>query len=117
MRMFGPKGNPQARNLFEIIGHLQKRKGLHFELRARTLGPLEAQDPVHAAAITRLRDRQKFISPMPGAPPPGMDVSFFGFSATIASVATRMPAREAASCRAVRTTLVGSTMPAFGERI
>ena len=34
MRMFGPKGNPQARNLFEIIGHLQEREGVHFELRA-----------------------------------------------------------------------------------
>ena len=34
MRMFGPKGNPQARNLFEIISYLQKREGLHFEVRA-----------------------------------------------------------------------------------
>ncbi len=33
MRMFGPRGNPQARNLFEIIGYLQKREGLHFEVR------------------------------------------------------------------------------------
>jgi hypothetical protein len=33
MRMFGPKGNPQARNLFEIIDHLQKCEGLRFELR------------------------------------------------------------------------------------
>ena len=33
MRMFGPKGNPQARNLFEIIAHLQKREGIHFEVR------------------------------------------------------------------------------------
>jgi len=32
MRMFGPSGNPQARNLFEIIGYLQKREGLHFEV-------------------------------------------------------------------------------------
>ncbi len=32
MRMFGPRGNPQARNLFEIIGYLQKREGLHFEV-------------------------------------------------------------------------------------
>ncbi len=24
MRMLGPKGNPQARNLFEVIGHLQR---------------------------------------------------------------------------------------------
>ena len=34
MRMLGPKGNPQARNLFEIIGVLQKREGLHLEVRA-----------------------------------------------------------------------------------
>lgn len=34
MRMFGPKGNPQARNLFEIIDHLQRCEGVHFELRA-----------------------------------------------------------------------------------
>ncbi len=34
MRMFGPKGNPQARNLFDIIGHLQKREGLHFKIHA-----------------------------------------------------------------------------------
>ena len=34
MRMFGPKGNPQSRNLFEIIGHLQDREGIHFEVRA-----------------------------------------------------------------------------------
>ncbi len=33
MRMFGPKGNPQARNLFEIIGALQKSEGVHFEVR------------------------------------------------------------------------------------
>ncbi len=34
MRMFGPRRNTQARNLFEIIGCLQKREGLHFEVRA-----------------------------------------------------------------------------------
>ena len=33
MRMFSPSGNPQARNLFEIIGHLQEREGLQFKLR------------------------------------------------------------------------------------
>ena len=33
MRMLGPKGNPQARNLFEIIAHLQKREGIHFKVR------------------------------------------------------------------------------------
>jgi hypothetical protein len=28
IRMFGPRGNPQARNLFSVIGYLQKRAGL-----------------------------------------------------------------------------------------
>jgi len=32
MRMLGPKGNPQARNLFQVIAHLQRVEGLHFEL-------------------------------------------------------------------------------------
>ena len=34
MRMLGPSGNPQARNLFEIIGCLQKREGLHLKVQA-----------------------------------------------------------------------------------
>ncbi len=34
MRMFGPSGNPQARNLFEVIGHLQKREGVHLEVKS-----------------------------------------------------------------------------------
>ena len=32
MRMLGPKGNPQARNLFDVLAHLQRAEGLHFEL-------------------------------------------------------------------------------------
>ena len=36
MRMFGPKGNPSAKNLFNVIAHLQKREGVHFALRALT---------------------------------------------------------------------------------
>ena len=33
MRMFGPKGNPQAKNLFEVIHHLQKLEGLQLEVK------------------------------------------------------------------------------------
>ena len=36
MRMLGPRGNPQARNLFEVIGHLQKAEGLRFRLSLTT---------------------------------------------------------------------------------
>ena len=35
MRMLGPTGNPQARNLLEVIQHLSKEEGLHFELLLR----------------------------------------------------------------------------------
>ena len=34
MRMFGPHGNPRARNLFEIIGCLQEHEGLHLQVQA-----------------------------------------------------------------------------------
>ena len=34
MRMLSPTGNPHARNLFEIIGCLQEREGVHLEVRA-----------------------------------------------------------------------------------
>ena len=33
MRMFGPKGNPQAKNLFAVISHLQTQSGIHLEVR------------------------------------------------------------------------------------
>ena len=33
MRMFGPAGNPQARNLFEVISHMQRHEGVHLEVR------------------------------------------------------------------------------------
>jgi DNA-binding phage protein len=34
MRMFGPRGNPTAANLFEVIRVLQKKTGVHLEVRA-----------------------------------------------------------------------------------
>ena len=30
IRMFGPRGNPQARNLFGVLGCLQKQAGVQF---------------------------------------------------------------------------------------
>jgi DNA-binding phage protein len=35
MRMFGPKGNPQASNLFAVISYLQDQEGVHLEVKAR----------------------------------------------------------------------------------
>ncbi|MGH7813813.1 MAG: hypothetical protein ACREQI_07385 [Candidatus Binataceae bacterium] len=34
MRMFGPSGNPQARNLLEVAGYLQRKERVCFEVRA-----------------------------------------------------------------------------------
>ena len=34
IHMLGPKGNPQARNLFEIISHLRRHEGLHLKVQA-----------------------------------------------------------------------------------
>src|SRR5258707_3879763 len=34
MRMLGPAGNPQARNLFEIVAYLQHAEGVRFEVRS-----------------------------------------------------------------------------------
>ena len=32
MRMFGPSGNPHARNLFEVIGRIQEHEGVQLEV-------------------------------------------------------------------------------------
>ena len=35
LRMFGPSGNPQARNLFSVISHLQRHAGLTLHVTAQ----------------------------------------------------------------------------------
>lgn len=35
LRMFGPAGNPQARNLLQVIAYLQKAEGLRLQVRQR----------------------------------------------------------------------------------
>ena len=34
MRMFGPNGNPYARNLFDVISRIQQHQGVHLEVKA-----------------------------------------------------------------------------------
>ena len=36
IRMFGPRGNPQARNLFTVISHLQRQAGLTLHVTAQS---------------------------------------------------------------------------------
>jgi hypothetical protein len=35
MRMFGPKGNSQASNLFAVVHYLQEQEEIHLEVKAR----------------------------------------------------------------------------------
>ena len=37
-RMFGPRGNPTARNLFEIVAYLQRAEGVRSEVRLMPIG-------------------------------------------------------------------------------
>ena len=32
--MFGPTGNPQARNLFEVLRHIQRQEGVRLQVQA-----------------------------------------------------------------------------------
>lgn len=38
IRMFGPRGNPQARNLLGVIGYLQKRAGIELHVTPTPIG-------------------------------------------------------------------------------
>ena len=33
-QMFGPRGNPTARNLFQIVAYLQRREGVRLQVRS-----------------------------------------------------------------------------------
>jgi hypothetical protein len=54
-QMFGPNGNPTARNLFEIVAYLQQAEGVRFEVRStraalRTKKRLSSQGTKRAAS-------------------------------------------------------------------
>ena len=53
MRMLGPKGNPQARNLFEIVAYLQRAEGVRFEVH-----PARAASPSRNRASSAPRRRR-----------------------------------------------------------
>ena len=39
IRMFGPRGNPQAKNLFSVIGYLQNRAGVRLRVASSKKPP------------------------------------------------------------------------------
>ena len=51
MRMLGPRGNPQARNLFEIVAYLQHAEGVRFEVRSARTTSRSRKRPLPRRAI------------------------------------------------------------------
>ena len=51
IRMFGPRGNPQAKNLFNVIGYLQKRARRHLRVTVApsTRPQVDRSHPARAA--------------------------------------------------------------------
>ena len=50
-QMFGPKGNPTASNLFEIVAYLQRVEGVRFQIRAtRAARPVKKRRTSEAGA-------------------------------------------------------------------
>jgi DNA-binding phage protein len=56
-QMFGPRGNPTARNLFEIVAYLQSAEGVHFEVR-----PARAAFRKKKRAVLHRRRRARSIA-------------------------------------------------------
>jgi DNA-binding phage protein len=44
-QMLGPKGNPTASNLFEIVAFLQRTEGVRFEVRSASTGSRSRKRP------------------------------------------------------------------------
>jgi len=61
MRMLGPRGNPQARNLFEIVAYLQQAEGVRFEVRSAR-APLRTNRRPPSSGLKR---RSKSQNPHP----------------------------------------------------
>jgi hypothetical protein len=53
IRMFGPRGNPQARNLFGVIGYLQREAGVELHVAAAGTLKLDGAPPLHAGGRAR----------------------------------------------------------------
>jgi len=54
IRMFGPRGNPQAKNLFSVLGYLQLRAGRHLRVTmARHDRPIPKQKSAARGRLVR----------------------------------------------------------------
>src|SRR5207249_1435651 len=54
-QMFGPNGNPTAKNLFEIIAYLQHAEGVRFEVRSTRAALRTKRRPLSQGNARNLR--------------------------------------------------------------
>ena len=57
IRVFGPRGNPQAANLFAVIAHLQERGKLRLEVSSRPRRKLSARSRVPRASASKSKSK------------------------------------------------------------
>jgi DNA-binding phage protein len=70
MRMLGPRGNPQARNLFEIVAYLQHAEGVRFEVRsARPASRPQKRSFPHRPIRANSTAMSRLIGLVDGLPP------------------------------------------------
>lgn len=63
-QMFGPHGNPTARNLFEIIAYLQRAEGVRFTVRSAGHAP-RSQKRLPAHGAKRATSRRQGVARLP----------------------------------------------------
>jgi DNA-binding phage protein len=51
-QMFGPNGNPTARNLFEVVAYLQQAEGVRFEVRPARIAVMKKRSSL---SVTKRR--------------------------------------------------------------
>jgi hypothetical protein len=70
MRMLGPEGNPQARNLFEIVAYLQDSEGFRLTTRPMARVPdalaLGFAEDAHAQSLAVARSRRAEVDAVSG---------------------------------------------------
>jgi DNA-binding phage protein len=65
MRMFGPDGNPQAQNLFAVLGHLQKHARVRVEVRTVRM---RSTSGTPTRAVVREAIRKVVVRPQSAGP-------------------------------------------------
>lgn len=79
MRMLGPRGNPQARNLFEIVKFLQEAEGVRFEVRQTRPGLRSTRRSITTRLYYQEHEAQSAGRPIRQSVSPGRPIRLAGY--------------------------------------